>query len=83
MQYMEVFKEEQNNLGRILPTHYVHCGKMFHDVPARREDFIQETGSEVFPLQFCQHRWVEDIKVANRNLQIWPHIDKYVKTVTK
>ena len=57
--------------------------QIFHDVPARRKDFIQVTGSDVFPLQFCQHRWVEDIKVANRSLQIWSHVDKYVKTATK
>ena len=47
-----------------------------------RKDSIRITGTDVFPLQFCQHRWVEDIKVAERALEIWPHVDKYVKTVT-
>jgi len=55
--------------------------QIFHDVPARK-DFSLITGTDVFPLQFCQHRWVEDIKVAERALEIWPHVDKYVKTVT-
>ena len=35
----------------------------------------------MFPFQFCQHRWVEDIKVAEQALKIWPHVNKYVKTV--
>ena len=31
-----------------------------HEMPARREDYTKMTGSEVFPLQFCGHRWLED-----------------------
>ena len=72
-------KQSGWNLANILRSLW----QVFHVVPARREDFIQITGSDVFPLQFCQHRWVEDIKVADRALQIWPHVDKYVKTVAK
>ena len=72
-------KQSGWNLANILRSLW----QVFHDVSARREDFIQITGRDVFPLQFCQHRWVEDIKVADRALQIWPHVDKYVKTVAK
>ena len=32
---------------------------LFHDAPARREDYIRIAGSEVFPLEFCGHRWLE------------------------
>lgn len=32
---------------------------LFHNVPARREDFTALTGSYTFPLPFCGHRWVE------------------------
>jgi len=39
---------------------------MFHDVPARTDDFIRITRTDVFPYQFGQHNWVEDIKVAER-----------------
>ena len=35
--------------------------QLFHDTPARREDFVKLTGSTVFPLKFCPHRWVEDV----------------------
>ena len=31
-----------------------------HETPTRREDYTKMTGSEVFPLQFCGHRWLED-----------------------
>ena len=72
-------KQSGLNLANILRSLW----QVFHDVSPRRENFIQITSSDVFPLQFCQHRWVEDIKVADRALQIWPHVDKYVKTVAK
>ena len=35
----------------------------------------------MFPFQFCQHRRVEDIKVAEQALKIWPRVNKYIKTV--
>ena len=65
------------NLGNTLRSLW----QIFHDSPARREGFIQITGSDLFPFQFCQHRWVEDIKVAKQALKIWPLVNKYFKTV--
>ena len=47
--------------------------QIFHDTLARREDFSRAV--------ICQHRWVEDIKVAAQALKIWPHVNKYAKTV--
>ena len=52
--------------------------QLFHDTPARREDFVKLTGSTVFPLKFCPHRWVED--VADWAHQMWPNIKKYVSS---
>ena len=55
-------------IGGILDALY----KLFKDVPARREDYINATGnndSEI-PLKFCQHRWVENVIVANRAFEI-------------
>ena len=54
--------------------------QLFHDSPARREDFGKLTGSTVFPLKFCPHRWVEDVVVAERAHQMWPNIKKYVSS---
>ena len=55
--------------------------QMFYDTPARKKNFVQITGSNLFPFRFCQHRSVEDIKVAEQALKIWPNVNKYVKTV--
>ncbi len=33
---------------------------IFHNVPARREDFCNLTKSKIFALPFCGHRWVEN-----------------------
>ncbi|KAK1902444.1 maturase K [Dissostichus eleginoides] len=51
---------------------------LFHNVPARREDFTSLTGSSCFPLPFCGHRWVENVRVAERAVEIWPILQKYV-----
>ena len=53
----------------------------FYDTPPTKEDFIQITGSDLYPFRFCQHRWVEDIKVGEQALKVWPHVNSYVKTV--
>ena len=59
-------KESGWNLGNTLCSLW----QIFHDTHARREDFIQITGSDMFPFRFCQHRWVEDIKVAEQASKI-------------
>ena len=56
---------------------------LFEDSPAKREDYQQITGSDIFPLPFCGHRWLEDKKVASRALDIWPNIVKYVNETLK
>lgn len=54
---------------------------LFHNVPARREDFTALTKSTCFPLPFCGHRWVENVPVAERAVQVWPMIMMYVDAV--
>lgn len=61
----------------LLSNLYFH----FHDSPARREDFSQLTNSTIFPLQFCPHRWVENVIVAERALKIWDNVLNYVDAV--
>ena len=56
---------------------------LFEDSPARREDYTSVTESTVFPLNFCATRWVEDDRVAQRALEIWPNVQKYIKEVLK
>ena len=37
------------------------------------------TGSEVFPLQFCGHRWLED----KRAVEMWPSLTTYITEILK
>ena len=51
---------------------------LFDESPANREDYQTITGSQVFLLPFCGHRWIEDKKFADRALDVWSNIAKYV-----
>ena len=73
---------KQTNWGIDLLLKSLHS--LFNETPARREDYTKITESEVFPQQFCGHRWLEDKKVAERALEIWPNITAYViETIKK
>ena len=63
---------KQTNWGIDLLLRSLH--NLFNETPARWEDYTKITGSGVFPQQFCGHRWLEDKKVAERALEIWPNI---------
>lgn len=56
---------------------------LFHNVPARREDFTSLTGSSCFPLPFCGHRWVENVPVAERAVEVWPVLKRYLVAAEK
>lgn len=49
---------------------------MFNNTAARREDYIQVTGNHLFPKMFCATRWLEDVSVAERAIEMWPHVLK-------
>lgn len=54
---------------------------LFKDSPARRADFVRYTNTSVFPLKFCSIRWVESSTVAQRALDILPHLRVFVQKV--
>ncbi|XP_067234025.1 uncharacterized protein [Chanodichthys erythropterus] len=54
---------------------------LFHNAPARREDFTSSTSSTTFPLPFCGHRWLENLPTVQRAIEIWPAIEKFVDQV--
>jgi len=37
---------------------------VFENSPARREDYMNISGTEKYPLRFCSTRWLKDIPVA-------------------
>ena len=41
------------------------------------------TGCEVFPLPFCGHRWLEDKRVAERAVEMWPSLTTYITKILK
>ena len=53
------------------------------DGPNIREDYTKMIGSEVFPLQFCGHRWLEDKRVAERAVEMWPSLTTYITEILK
>ena len=63
----------------LLKSLYSHL----HETPARREDYTKKTGSEVFPLQFCGYRWLEDKRVAERVVEMWPSLTTYITQILK
>ena len=52
--------------------------QIFHDSPARRDDYEALSGSTTYPLAFCSTRWVESKSVADRAITIWPNVEKLV-----
>jgi hypothetical protein len=56
---------------------------LFNESPTRRTDFQEITGSNLFPLEFCGTRWVEDRSVAERAIKCWSNVCKYVRKVTE
>ena len=57
--------------------------RLFLDSPARRADYVEMTGSSLFPMSFCTTRWIEDVPVAQRAIHIWDHVGKIVKYWSK
>ena len=39
------------------------------------------TGSVTFPLKFCHHRWLENLRVAQRALEMRPSLILYVQKI--
>ncbi|KAK0151781.1 hypothetical protein N1851_006845 [Merluccius polli] len=56
---------------------------LFHDCPARHEDFVTATGYSTNMLRFCKHRWIENVNVSERGMLLWPHVKAYVEMVGK
>ena len=75
------FKHGSDTTGWELETFFSSIFQLFKDTPARRDDYTKATGSSLFALKFCKHRWVENVPVAERTLEVLPHLRKYVKAV--
>lgn len=56
---------------------------LFNNTPARRADYISITESNVFPIKFCQTRWVENAKVANKAIEVFPQVKNYIQSTKR
>ena len=54
------------------------AGQVFHESPARRDDYDTLTGSTTFPMAFFASRWVKSMTVANVAILIWPNKVKMI-----
>lgn len=76
------FKRGANATGWKMENILRSLWYLFADSPARRADYTALTGSSKFPLQFCATRWIEDVAVAERALDIWDAVCNYVTAVS-
>lgn len=65
----------EQNLKGVLRSVYT----LLHDTPARWTDYISITECNKFPFAYCATCWVEDKKVADRIVEVWPNIKKVVE----
>lgn len=56
---------------------------LLKDSPARRAAFTHVTSITTFPKKFCAIRWCENVAVAERALDLLPHIELFIKEMEK
>ena len=52
--------------------------KLFKDSPARQAAYIDFRGYNQFPKKFCSVRWVENVGICERALEVFKHIKQYI-----
>ena len=69
------------NLSSILSAFH----RLFKDSPARRDNYctILDEDSPLMPLKHCPTRWVENVIVLERALELLPNMKAFVKAVQK
>ena len=56
---------------------------LFKDSPTRRAKYTNITESNLFPMKFCQIRWVENVQCVERAMVIFESIKKYIASNPK
>ena len=77
------FKNGVEKTGWGISNVLLSLHRLFKDVPARRDDYVKIVGNSTFPLQFCNHRWIENSIVVERALDIHDDLKKYVQAVIR
>ena len=71
------FRSAMSETGWDIETLLTSAYRLFKDSPARREDFSSISTNHLFPLKFVVHRWVENVCVLERFLEVLPDLRKY------
>ncbi|KAL5457619.1 hypothetical protein EMCRGX_G034900 [Ephydatia muelleri] len=71
------FRSAMSETGWDIETLLTSAYRLFKDSPARREDFSSISTNHLFPLKFVVHRWVENVRVLERFLEVLPDLRKY------
>ena len=71
------FRSAMSETGWDIETLLTSAYRLFQDSPARREDFSNISTNHLFPLKFVVHRWVENVRVLERFLEVLPDLRKY------
>lgn len=50
---------------------------LFKDSPSRRADYLHFTNCKLFPLKWCEIRWLENSKVMERGLTVFDNLKIY------
>ena len=78
---LNFFKEGAKESGWQIPQFPKALHMLFHETPARQEDYETVTSSDEFPLKYCAHRWVENVPVVERAINMLPFIKMYTTEV--
>ena len=77
------FKAGITSSGMIVSKFLSSLFYLLKDSPPRKEDYVKASGSSPMPLKFVSHRWLENVPVCTRSLEILPNIQAYVKAVNE
>ena len=67
------------NINSILRSMY----NLFKQSPERRVDFSAINPESKFPPKFCQTRWVENVNVCNRAIEVYDSVKDYLGKTKK
>ena len=81
-QIHNAFRAGSNATPWHVDTFLFSLHRLFKDVPARRAEYISATNSDIFPLKFAPHRWIENQRVLLRAQDMIKHLDCYVRAVS-
>lgn len=56
---------------------------IFKNVPARHALYLEYTGSNLFPKKFCPIRWLQNSEVAERAIDMWPHLKIFIDSLKR